>query len=303
VQRRKDRPGLVAIGAGVVDGKPAWEIGLAEPLVAVLPADAGQSAILVEASGRISKVTSELLQDSTGPPPAPGLRIAGVVAAGGGSHALVPAGNAAELLILDADSLAPRSLALPGLLAGMPIAWQDGLAVACTSGAIAWLDPKSGQFKADPFQLPLAPGQRLASCSLSAAGKNQDELLVDDGRGKLVRLALVTDPAPHLAAMAGADSSSAQSVAASWRDAFPRGPLAGEPAADGTNLLVATRSGWLCRVAADNGQEIASLDLGQALAGTPLVAGQFALVPTADGTLLKVSLAALKEQPAQEAAP
>jgi hypothetical protein len=248
---------------------------------------------------------------------------------------------------------------LPGLLAGRPIAWRDGVAAACSSGAIVWLDPQSGRFKADALQLRLGPGMRLSDCRLTSGGKDGAELLVADSRGILTRIGLATEPEPHLAELASVKlpspatglvatetavglvdrrgqwqsfslpdlvPASAPALAARafvagpvrigqhqlvatdrdelvcfggtldqvWRVPLPHGPLAGEPVADSSGVLLATQSGWLCRLALDSGQELAHMDLGQPLAGSPLVAGEFAIVPAADGTLLKVALSALE---------
>jgi hypothetical protein len=79
-----------------------------------------------------------------------------------------------------------------------------------------------------------------------------------------------------------------------WTTPLPYGPLAGRPAADSGGALAATRSGWLYRVALESGQEVARVDLGQPLGGPPLVVGEFAVIPAADGTLIKVALSALE---------
>jgi hypothetical protein len=46
----------------------------------------------------------------------------------------------------------------------------------------------------------------------------------------------------------------------------------------------------LLRLAADSGKELARVDLGEPLLGSPLIAGSDVLVATADGVLLKVKL-------------
>jgi outer membrane protein assembly factor BamB len=82
-----------------------------------------------------------------------------------------------------------------------------------------------------------------------------------------------------------------------WKVSLPHGPLAGAPVAVAGDVLIATRSGWLIRLAGDSGQELARVDVGQAVAGLPVVAGQFGLLAAADGTLLKVALPAKESQP------
>lgn len=77
-----------------------------------------------------------------------------------------------------------------------------------------------------------------------------------------------------------------------WKVPLAHGPLAGDPVAATGSLIVASKSGILDRLDENTGKVLASLDLGQSLAGTPVVQGQFVLVPAADGTLLKVNLPA-----------
>ena len=270
VQRPNGQPGLRVSAFSPADGKAAWQSDIGEPIVAVLPVAADSpAAVAVFASGRLAKfhladVQGVLIQE-IGAPAAkamPPERIAAAVAIAGGSHVLVPEGQTTELLVLEADASATRPLALPGQLAGLPVAWRDGLAVPCTSGAICWLDPQTGQFQADPLQLPLAPGQRLENCRLAVAGKEQDELLVDAGSGSILRVGLASDPVPHLIELPAAEAIDSKAFAALESPLRP-----------------------------------ALLKLGLPIAGQPLVVGQEVLVPLADGTLVKVSLAALEEAP------
>jgi hypothetical protein len=245
--------------------------------------------------------------------------------------------------------------------ASQSIAWREGVVTASPSGAISYVDPKSGALKADPLQLRLRPGQRLDYCRLAAAGEKGNQLVVSDGQQslylvdlageggqQLVELAaarlesatmsglavgdqvvglvdrrgqLVTFALPDLAPAASLDLKADailagptrigdvivlatdcgevvgldRSLAQSWKVPQSHGPLAGEFVADGgAGILVACRSGWLCRLKSTSGEEIAAVDLGQPLAGTPLLAGGAAIVPTADGAVLKVALPAVK---------
>jgi outer membrane protein assembly factor BamB len=77
-----------------------------------------------------------------------------------------------------------------------------------------------------------------------------------------------------------------------WKVPLTHGPLAGSPVDAAGSLIVVTKTGALCRLDAETGKEMAVLELGQGLNGTPAVSGQFVLVPAADGTLLKVTLPA-----------
>jgi hypothetical protein len=268
VQRSQERPGL-RISAFTLDtGQAAWHTDVGERIVAVLPAgpDAA-SAVVIFASGRLAKFDAARLQsvsiqptEATGSDVGQSLRIVTVVSLPGGSHVLVPAGEPSELLVLDADALAPRPLVLPGQMAAIPVAWLDGLAIVCTSGLVSWLDPRSGQFLADPLLLPLAPGQRLESCRLAVARDKPDELLVDPGNGAIIRVGLATDPAAHLTQLASAEPIDLAAFAPSDSPLMP-----------------------------------ALLKLGLPIAGQPLALGDAVFVPLADGTVVKVLRATLAE--------
>jgi outer membrane protein assembly factor BamB len=329
IRRQPGSPGIVAAGLNPADGKPRWETRLGEPL---------QSIALTSDSGSITASTTSgasatlAAADLSGPKVAP-LRAAPSAASQGPPS----------------DERASQS-----------IAWREGVIAASPSGAISYVDPKSGSLQADPLQLRLRPGERLDDCRLAVAGEKGNQLVVSDGQQslyvvdlageggqQLVELAwarlesspmsglavgdqvvglvdrrgrLVTFTLPDLKPATSLDLKADaivagptrigdvvvlatdrgellgldRSLAQSWKVPLPHGPLAGDFVADGAGILVACQSGWLCRLKSSSGEEIAAVDLGQPLAGTPLVAGGAAIVSTADGAVLKVSFPAEK---------
>jgi outer membrane protein assembly factor BamB/TolA-binding protein len=334
--------------AGVVAGPSA------DTLTAISETGATTEIKLAELTGLVVRDAVPAAQD-----PPSDFRIAAVLPLPGGGALLVPSGQPAELRVLDAGAPSARSIPLPGTLAALPLVWNGGIAAACSSGSIVWLDPAAGTLKADPLQINLLPGERLATCRLAAGGKDGQELFVAHSGGTILRVGLATDPQPQLVELAAAKieatitgmgasdtavgvldrrgqwhtftlpdlaAGPAASLAgrsvlvgptrlgntllvatdsdelialneplqAAWNVPLAHGPLAGVPVADGSGALMATQSGWVYRIALDTGKEAAAVNLSQTLAGSPLVVGQFALVPAADGTLLKVSLAALE---------
>jgi hypothetical protein len=80
------------------------------------------------------------------------------------------------------------------------------------------------------------------------------------------------------------------SLAVAWRTPLTHGVPAGDLADGGTNVVLASREGWLCTHNAATGKEIAAVDLGEPLAGAPVVSGSEAVIATADGTILRVKL-------------
>jgi hypothetical protein len=339
-------------------------VALARPLAGVVAGRDG-NMIVIDSSGaaaslNAAELTGFSLQEAAARPAnlPVDLQFSAVTALPDGTTLAAPPDEPTMLWAFDPGSAAPRPLPLPGALAAPPLAWRDGIAVACSSGTIAWLDSATGAHKADPFQLSLLPGQRLTACRLAAAGSDGNELIVAE-RGAIRHLGLVTDPQPQLVEFAVAkiepaitglaasekfvgvldrrgqwhtfalpDLTSAEAstiagsafvigptvlgpfqvvatdtdelvaldaqLAPAWKTPLSHGALAGEPVAVAGRALLATRTGWLYRVAVDSGKELAAVDLAQPLAGAPLVIGEYALVPAADGTLLKVPLAALE---------
>lgn len=75
-----------------------------------------------------------------------------------------------------------------------------------------------------------------------------------------------------------------------WKVPLQDGRLAGSPVESPGGLLVAMLGGVLLQIDADSGKELARSDVGEPLAGVPLVFGGEALVSTADGSLLRVQL-------------
>jgi hypothetical protein len=77
-----------------------------------------------------------------------------------------------------------------------------------------------------------------------------------------------------------------------WKIPLKHGALAGWPTGGEGELIFPTKSGVLWRIEEATGKELASVDLFQPLAGDLAALEDSLLVPTADGTLLKVSLPA-----------
>jgi outer membrane protein assembly factor BamB len=71
-----------------------------------------------------------------------------------------------------------------------------------------------------------------------------------------------------------------------WQLDLPHGPLAGIAAASENVLLAASRSGMVWALKADTGEAIGSpIDVGQPLAGPPVIASGRIIVAGADGSL------------------
>ncbi|HEV3022081.1 MAG TPA: PQQ-binding-like beta-propeller repeat protein, partial [Pirellulales bacterium] len=74
-----------------------------------------------------------------------------------------------------------------------------------------------------------------------------------------------------------------------WRAPLSHGPLAGAPLADENTYLLATVSGFVYRVAAENGAELGNVEVGEPLAAGPVALGEKLVLAGHDGTLLVVA--------------
>jgi hypothetical protein len=291
-------------------------------IVGIIPGASAATVTALAANGAASEVklaelTGFVARQLAGPAKddPPEVAIASVLALAGGNALLIPAGQPAELQYLAAGASAATSVPLPGPLAALPIAWKDGIAVACTSGTIAWLDTATGALKADPLQINLPPGQRLTMCRLVAGGKDDGELFVAHSGGALLRVGLANDPEPQLVDLGTAKlelpirglvaSDEAVGVldrGGGWHK-FSLPDLAPAPAATLAGRSFATapvRIGSVLMVATDSDELVAFSDqLALAwktplargpLAGTPVMAGSGALVATKSGWLARMAL-------------
>lgn len=73
-----------------------------------------------------------------------------------------------------------------------------------------------------------------------------------------------------------------------WQVPWQHGHLAGMPLATDDGLLLSTMTGQIYRLAADSGNELASVDLGEPLATGPVALGDRWLLAGCGGTLLVV---------------
>lgn len=320
--RRAGGEGAIATALKASSGEPLWETQLAEPLVSLAVAADGQSVMAVSASGGETKIELASFEGRS---------------------------------VIQSVPAAPQRLVQGASLAAPPIAWGGGMLCVTASGSVQLLESQSGAPLAEPFQLSIKPGTRLANCSAVAGGKYEQGIVISDGQTGLYHLRLEKEPQPHLVQVAKTslkapiispaealaddvfvvDKSGALHVLSLpdlkaarssklnchailfgparvgkvmllatdrdelvcyetgkelWKLALPDGHLAGRPLVVGSDLILATKSGKLLRIAADSGREIARADLRQTLSGSPALLAGAALIPTAAGRILKVSL-------------
>lgn len=328
IRRQPGSPGIVAAGLSRADGKPRWETRLAEPLTSVVLSSDGSSVTVATAAGANASLT---VTDFTGLKVVP-LAAAAATNAGTATQATsalawregtIVASPSGEISLIDSKTAALK--AEPFQLRLRPGQRLENLRLAAVGEKGSQFLVADGEQALYVIGLADGAGQQLvelASAKLEAppisglaVGENNFVGLVDR-RGQLVTFtvpelkpvasldlkaqAIVAGPtrigdvvvlATDRDELVGLDRSLGQA----WKVPLPHGPPAGDVVADGANIVLACQTGWLCRIDATSGAEIAAVDLGQSLAGTPLVVGGKVIVPTADGAILRVTLPTEKE--------
>jgi len=213
VRRRMGLPGVLVSAVAPEAAEPLWEIHLAAPLAVKPMVDAAAERITaVTATGAVFHVETQSLQGQTvADRPTVALKptelrgpVGAVAPLPGGAVALAVGKAAEQLSIYDPqDGPRLRLLYLPDTtLAARPLAFAGGLLVPCAVGQAYLLNPRSGDFLADPFQPPLPAGARVAWSDPIPLG--DDEFLLAENGSGLYRIAVKAEPRAHLAVEAHA---------------------------------------------------------------------------------------------------
>ena len=73
-----------------------------------------------------------------------------------------------------------------------------------------------------------------------------------------------------------------------WTSPLAHGPLVGRPLRGNGNLVLASLSGTVWMISAQDGKELAKVDVGEPLGAGPVAFGTRLLLSAADGTLLVI---------------
>jgi outer membrane protein assembly factor BamB len=319
--------GILAAGVSAADGKVHWETRLGERIVRLEFSSGGGNARAVTAGGASAEFSVADLkgQHTAALSPAsptksatstvPAKRLAWrdglVLISASGEVTYVDAASGA----LKADPLQlrlqpgqrlDRCDAAPVGEGGMKLAVSDGHAmlllldlageggpqiVELASAKLA-AAPTSGLIVGDNLVGLIDRRGQLATFSLSDLSLGA---AIDIGTGAVLagptRVGELTILATGRAELVALD----RGLAIAWRVPFGRGLPAGDLLSAEGKLLLACRSGRLCVHDGKTGQELAASDLGEPLAGTPLVVGGQVLVPTAAGAVLHVEIPVPRE--------
>ena len=332
VRRPAGRPGAIVAATDPAAGRSAWQTTLAVPPAGAPAVDAGGARMAAgSASGAVYLIDREAIGRRVQDQPARLASIPGNAAPftssldlGQGRVVLGAVESPALLHFRPGDPRQPlTAVELPGPLSGQPAPWRGGFVAASDVGQVTLYNSDTAAPMAAPFQPELQPGKKYKWLRPAVVGgENDSKLAISDGVEKLYLLNLVDQPQPNLAAVAmvdvgpsplnsplavlgthivaGAESGKLARFAVG--DLAPAEPIdlggriAWGPHAAGAGLLMALDTGELALVAADGTIAWRRAFEHGALAGTPLVAADSALVLHSAGGLAKVSLADGAEQ-------
>ncbi len=115
-----------------------------------------------------------------------------------GQVLLVLPEGAGRISFYDPEERTPRFrwILLPDPLSGIPGVFRSQLLVGTRVGQVHWLDLRTGQNLAEPFQAPMIAGESLRWSQPMVISEN--EILIAENRGRIFRLGLADEPTPHL---------------------------------------------------------------------------------------------------------
>ncbi len=199
-------PDLVVSAFHVDHGELLWETRLGVPLVSepIVSPD-GSTLICVTQSGSLFRLPlAELPQLAIVDEPYVTLRLAELreplqtaLALPGGEVVLVLAQGAQRFPIYDPAEPVPRFrwLLLQSPLGGVPAAFGPGLILGTQAGQLLWLLPRGGKLLAEPFAFPYPAEGVLRWTNPVILG--QEEVVVGETSGRLMRLRLHSEPKPY----------------------------------------------------------------------------------------------------------
>ncbi len=317
VRQKWNLPGVIVSAVGMEKGEAAWETTLAAGFAGNLLGDA-DTTTAVTGVGAVYRVAALAGHDVLDQPSAalkPAELRAPIAAAeplAGGWLALSYAEDSPEIPIYaPRDQGAEfRGLTLQDPVTCPVVALGAGLLAPCRSGQVFWLDPRSGNRLAEPFEPRLEAGVDFDWSRPTPLG--EDEFLLADNRGGLYRVGVSQQPKRHLAAVAqrelpepitspiavlgqtafAVDASDALlMLALSDLSPKPPRPLAAHcvwgPQAVGDHVLLATDDGLLWVIDGEGKIRTDTLSHG-ALAGTPAVVGDHLVLASATGVLWRI---------------
>jgi outer membrane protein assembly factor BamB len=208
VRRRNGWPGIVVEGCSGADGQTLRTTHLGVPIVALEVSDSRKAVDALTASGRLFTLAGQQLAGgvvdaaSFTPPPgsAPAILPAATHSSDGNTLVWTEAragGRIYEYNVAVGGSPSATDLPPSAAAAAPAQAWSGRYLTPLTSGGLALLDAKSGMQSVQPFLPPVAP-ESIPRWTQPAILSDGASCLISDGRRSLYRVALQSQPQPHL---------------------------------------------------------------------------------------------------------
>jgi outer membrane protein assembly factor BamB len=284
VRRPSKRAGWAVAATDMNQGRTLWETDLAVPPAWSPIVDAPAKAFVVanangfmfrfdEAAIR-SRIVDEPLAAQTMPAPLPPLTAGADLGKG---RAAFLAADSRHLLLYDAAAGASpiRWIELESPLACTVTPFGTGLLAPLQVGQVFYLNSTDGKSMAMPFQPPLQPRSTVAYQPAGTGAAIDRRFVITDGQEKIYLVGLVDQPQPRLEAVTEAKVSPYRIVS----PVIVLGDLA----------LAATDGGHLVRYRLPSLEPAGEADLPGEISWGPFVAGEQALLATADEKLVGVS--------------
>ncbi len=231
---RVDDSGMMTLG---IDGRPA-------PIRPELLSKGGFVELPIPASGTFRLPSGKLSRLQVG-------KIA----------VILPAPDAAHILIQTGSEQKYQSIDLPAPLSAKPFVWGDSLLVACQDGRVYLIDPATGVSRAEPYVEPFDRTKTVRW--FSPVRVADDSVVIPEESGIIRRLTLVDKPQPRLVSTGEAKLGS---------------PIVADAAVAGNIVVAATADGKIRTLLTRDLSPAGAWALEARAAGGPYAAGDMAYV-------------------------
>ncbi|MFO0957233.1 MAG: ABC transporter substrate-binding protein [Isosphaeraceae bacterium] len=197
--------GVALWGVNPADGKVAWRTVLGTPWVSPpVPAADGNGLTLAANDGRPMTIPLEKLKaggfiaQPINKPGSPKFLSAGATMLPVDGLTITVPSSTSDHYLLSEGGGAPTRINLTEALAAAPAAWKGGLVLPAANGWVYWVDPRTGEPKADPY-MPAYDRSKPIQWRPPLVLDDESILLVDSG-GRIHRLVIRDEPRPRLVA-------------------------------------------------------------------------------------------------------
>ncbi len=215
VRRPAGRAGVVVAATDATANRVAWQTEIAVPVAGAPVVDGSKFRVLaVNASGAVfdldrtdlGRQVDDAAERADAPLGDERPLTTSIDLGGGRLAAAAPGGT--RLLHAASGSSSPtvKTFELPSPLSCPLSLWNDQLVVPTDDGRVTLHDAATGAVVGTPFLPELTPNRKVHWLAPATTGEgDESQLVITDGADTLYRLALESEPTPHIAAESGVD--------------------------------------------------------------------------------------------------